>query len=85
MGVTNHLLTGVILQVSPWKPFCRVFFEWFFCKDGIVLAVYYQKILGYVMFLVFDFEGIYLSNVQNPYAIFILVGLGILVNAYCDP
>ena len=36
----------------------RLFFEWLSVKTIVLVRVYYQQILGNVMFMVFEFQGL---------------------------
>ena len=46
------------LVIYPGSP-SRLFFEWFFRKDDIVLVgIYNQQFKGTILFMVLDFQGI---------------------------
>ena len=53
-------------NICPGSP-SRLFFEWFSVKTIVLVRVYYQQILGNVMFMVFDFQGFFsLLNMESP-------------------
>ena len=56
-----------MLFCFPGSP-SRLFFEWFSVKTIVLVGIYNQQFKGTILFLVLDFQGIYIYiHVLNVY------------------